>query len=276
MQNFNRVIPDSPERPLLMKLRPLLLREKLFWRLYKKQANKFLCLFENASLEFAPKISLKLMPTDISHQQIAFLGFIELAVSRWIAELAKAGSLMVDVGANYGYYSCIWAAAGEQNQVIAFEVSPKNSSALKMNVTRNRLQSQVKVYEKALGKEDGSFPFTLGPDDQSGWGGLLSKGQDNQDGTVEVQVVTLDDFLAKSEHEHIDVLKIDTEGADTWVLQGAEHLLRSHKICHIFFEENTVRMSALGIQPGEAQNLLRDCGYRLEHLNSGEWYASSR
>ena len=98
MQSFQRLTLSLLERPLLMKLRPLLLREKLFWRLYKKQAHKFLCLFENASLEFAPKISLKLMPTDISHQQTAFLGFIELAVSRRIAELAKAGSLMVEVG----------------------------------------------------------------------------------------------------------------------------------------------------------------------------------
>lgn len=256
----------------LMVLKPLWLREKIFYKLFFHKKT-FASLFESATLEFAPHISLKLNQTDISHKQIAFCGFYELLVSRRLAKLAKLGGLMVDVGANFGYYSCLWAGASINNRVIALEASPKNFSALKLNLIKNKLESQVKLHETAIGKERGYLFFDLGPEEQTGWGGLLAQEQPN---AIQVSVVSLDEIFFKSEHEHhehIDVLKIDTEGADTWVLQGAERLLRSHRIHHIFFEENIVRMIKLGIQPGEAQKLLKECGYKLINLGSGEWYA---
>ncbi len=258
------------KKPELMKIKPLWLREKLFYKFYFQQTNELSNLFENANLEFAPQISLKLMPTDVSHKMLAFCGFYELPVSRRIAKLAKADGLMVDVGANYGYYSCLWAAAGAKNRVLAFEASPRNLSALKLNVINNKLETKIDIHEIALGKESGNLKFDLGPNEQSGWGGLVLENSRNM---IEVPVVSLDEVFLNSDHERIDVLKIDTEGADTWVLQGAENLLRSHRIKHIFFEENKVRMSKLGIKPGEAQKFLQNCGYRLENLDKGEWYA---
>ena len=126
------------------------------------------------------------------------------------------------------------------------------------------------IHQIAVGKESGSLPFTLGPDEQSGWGGLLAV---KEEGAIKVAVVSLDEIFLNGQDKCIDVLKIDTEGADTWVLQGAEQLLQWHKIHHIFFEENITRMSALGIKPGEAQALLQDCGYCIKRLGKGEWYA---
>ncbi|MBD2358439.1 FkbM family methyltransferase [Tolypothrix sp. FACHB-123] len=267
----NKASANSINRPWLMNVRPLWLRETLFWKLYANTTNtKYLDLFNKSNLEFSPHIFLHLMPTDIAHKSIAFLGFYELPVSRRVIELAKSGGLMIDVGANYGYYSCLWAATKDNNRVIAFEASPKNFEALKLNLQSNSIIHQVDLQETAVGKESGSIKFDLGPNDQSGWGGIVFQSQDR---TIEVPVVSLDDFLLNNECQHIDVLKIDTEGADTWVLQGAEKLLRSHKISHIFFEENVVRMSKLGIKPGEAQKLLQDYGYYIESLGGNEWYA---
>lgn len=256
-------------RPWLMKIRPLWLREKLFWNFYY-QTNNFSDLFEKATLEFSPQTHLKLIPTDIGHKQIAFLGFCELLPSRRISQLAKDGGLMVDVGANYGYYSCLWAAANPNNQVVAFEASPRNVSALKLNLSNNNLESQVEVHQTAIGKERGVLPFTLGPEAQTGWGGLLFK---NEQGAIEVPVISLDEILCQSQDKYINVLKIDTEGADTWVLQGAEQLLRHKRISHIFFEENLVRMSALELKPKLAHELLQDCGYHIEPIGKEEWYA---
>jgi FkbM family methyltransferase len=270
MKSFKELTTNSQNRPWLMKLKPLWLREKLFWKLYY-QTTDFPSLFEKATLEFAPNIALKLMSTDIGHKQIAFLGFSELVASRRIAQLAQAGGLMVDVGANYGYYSCLWAAAHPENRAIAFEASPRNFSALELNLINNGLETQVDVRRTAVGKECGSLPFTFGAEEQSGWGGLLAH---KEKGTIDVPVVSLDEVFVNNQDERIDVLKIDTEGADTWVIQGAEKLLRCKRISHIFFEENFVRMSALNVKAEEAQHLLRDCGYCLEKLGEEQWYAS--
>ncbi|MEP0869898.1 FkbM family methyltransferase [Trichocoleus desertorum AS-A10] len=258
-------------RPWLMQIKPLWLREKLYWKLYRQYSQKFKALFQSAKLEFAPQVLLQLMPTDTAHQELAFLGFYELEVSRRIAKLAQLGGLMVDVGANYGYYSCLWAAVQTDNRVVAFEASPRNFAALNQNLKQNQLTSQVTVHQTAVGQLKGSLPFTLGPEEQSGWGGLLGQNQVN---TIEVPVVSLDEIFPYEQSVSIQVLKIDTEGADTWVLQGAINLLRSHRVQHIFFEENLVRMAELNIQPGEAQTLLKNCGYQVASLRKGEWYAS--
>jgi hypothetical protein len=83
----------------------------------------------------------------------------------------------------------------------------------------------------------------------------------------------LDESL--STERFIDVMKIDIEGADTWVLMGAEALLRDKLIGRIFYEENTTRMRELGIAPGEAESFLQSLGYRVLRLDGGPGTAVS-
>ncbi|MBD2391657.1 FkbM family methyltransferase [Aphanizomenon flos-aquae] len=259
---------------LFLKKIPLLwLRQKLYYRFFSKQAHKLSHLFDSVYLEFAPNIRLKPEPKDVGHQVIAFCGFYELELTRKIFALAKEGGLFVDVGANYGYFSCLWAAANPKNRVIAFEASPRNTSPLRENITNNNFQSRVEIHDIALGKEVGNLPFSFMSEEQTGWGGLSLKDEMN---TINVPVVTLDQFWAESSYSTstIDMLKIDTEGADTWVLQGAYQLLKEKRIKHIFFEENKVRMSALGILSETAKDLLLSCGYQITPMGSGEWYAT--
>ncbi len=255
----------------LKKVQPLWLRQKLYYRFFSKSAYKHSHLFDAVALEFATNVNLKLEPRDVGHQVIAFCGFYELELTRKIVELAKQGGLFVDVGANYGYFSCMWAASNSENRVIAFEASPRNVAPLRENIAKNYLEAQVDIYDIALGKEAGNLPFSFMSDEQTGWGGLALKDGTN---TINVPVVTLDQFWTKLADQTINVLKIDTEGADTWVLEGASQLLKEKRIKHIFFEENEVRMSALGILSDTAKNLLESCGYQLKQIERGEWHAS--
>lgn len=261
------------KKPLLMNLKPLWLREKIYWKLYYKNAEKYGELFENASLEFAPQIQLQLMPSDVGHKHLALTGFIERDVTLRMAKLAKLGGLMVDVGANYGYFSCLWASADVNNRVIAFEASPNNINPLQNNISRNKLEEQITLKNCAVGKEKGILPFTFGSSEkQSGWGGIL---KENEKGDCEVDVISLDDYFSSQEQNLvINALKIDVEGGDTLVIQGAKKLLKNQRIKHIFFEENLERMGKLGIESGIAQSLLLDCGYKLEKLGKGEFYAT--
>ncbi len=101
----------------------------------------------------------------------------------------------------------------------------------------------------------------------------MVQGDANGDETT-VPVVTLDEEL--KEIPFIDVLKIDTEGADTWVLEGAQELLRQKRIGNVFFEENKSRMEQLGIGIGRAREVLVGCGYSLLPLGSSgtEYHAT--
>ena len=122
---------------------------------------------------------------------------------------------------------------------------------------------------KAAGKDSGTITFDVGPSEQTGWGGISTRVSST---TIEVPLVRLDQELPGSS---IDVLKIDVEGADTWVLLGCEALLKKKQIGTIFFEQNKDRMALLGIDVGEAKTFLHDLGYTCVSLggNDGEWMA---
>jgi FkbM family methyltransferase len=255
---------------LVRKVRPFWLREKLFWNCGIRRSKLDPAIFEDARLEFAPDVRLALKPSDIGHRQIAVMGYMERDLSVPMVKLATDGGLLVDVGANYGYFTCLWAGISQSNRVVAFEASPRNLGALQRNVEKNGLQSQITVVPKAAGKAPGRMSFSLGPDHETGWGGLsIEKRPD----AVEVEVTTLDAYCSQSGISAIAVLKIDTEGADTWVLQGCEQLLRAKAVRHIFFEDNSDRMDGLGIQPGEAIRLLEACGYSVEQSGKDRCHA---
>lgn len=252
----------------LRSVRPRWLREEIFYRYYFKKTLPP-GLFRNSKLDFARGFSVDLLPTDVSHKCIAMCGYYGLPLSREITRMAATGGLLVDVGANIGYYSILWAAARGENRAIAFEVNPRALSFLERNVNSNSLSAQIDIQKVAMGKMSGSSPFYPGPEDQTGWGGFsLVPGE----GSIEVPVVSLDDFFRK-DMRHIDILKVDVEGADLWVLKGATGLLRERRVKNIFFEENSVRSEILGIKPGEAQNFLSAMGYRVRRISLSNYHA---
>lgn len=242
--------------PLLFSLLPEKLKPVLYYRWYNPPPKRFHHLFEAAPLAYAPQIRMELVPGDVSHGSIAFTGFVELSLTRRLACLAKSGGLLIDVGANAGYFSLLWASAGQSNRVIALEASPRNVELLRRNVRRNGLEGRIDIHPYAAGKEPGRLEFDTGPAEQTGWGGFTLKVGAN---TISVEVLRVDELVPPS--TLVEALKVDVEGADTWVLMGCERLLRAKRVRHIFFEQNKPRLRALGIQENDAVEFLESVGY---------------
>ena len=251
---------------------PLALRERLFGRMNKYLKNKPL-EYKNVSLQFNKKLRLDLTPADYCHRNMIINGFWELIQTEEMLKIAKQqGGLLVDVGANYGYYTCLWADAKHENRVVAFEASPLNVGPLRNNIEKNGLNNKIKVEPFAAGKEKGKLKFDLRNDEQeTGHGGFSL--EENKPSLVEVDVLTLDEYATQNGIEKIEVLKIDTEGADTWVLYGAKELLKAHKINHIFFESNN-SVNNLNILPNEAKDFLENFGYKVVPMGIGDSYAT--
>jgi FkbM family methyltransferase len=138
------------------------------------------------------------------------------------------------------------------------------------NVNKNMLSDIVTVVPIAIGKEKGKLKFSLENEVHTGWGGFVL---DSNSNSIEVQVDTLDNYTSKNNITKVDVLKIDTEGADTWVLYGCERLLKEKKIQNIFFEHNIVRMDLLKIKQFEAEEFLEKHDYVVERHSPTEFYA---
>lgn len=253
-------------RPLLLRIFPQRLRAPLYYWLYSRKSDRRQEFFADAPLHFAPHMHMQLCPTDVGHGAIAYTGFIELELSKYIVKLAKSGGLLVDVGANYGYFSLLWAGTNPTNRVIAFEASPLNQPSLIHNIALNGFISRIDVRSEAVGEKKGTLKFSLGGDGQTGWGGFAVSQDSN---SVDVSVVTLDDSIP--ENAQISILKIDVEGADTWVLYGAERLFKERRVKNVFFEHNIERMSRLGIGQSAATDFLVDMGYKVSPLGNSKF-----
>ena len=225
-------------------------------RIYRGNHARWLQLYKAASLRYAPSVVMELVPGDHISDLIAFTGTYELSLTHRIAGLARRGGTFIDVGANLGYYSLLWAAMNRENKVIAFEASPRNIDILRRNISRNGFESQIEVVPFAAGKAAGILHFDLGPSEQTGWGGFAAA---DADGVVEVRVVRVDEIV--SADDPIAVLKVDIEGADAWALMGCERLFKSKAVREVWFEQNKPRIRSLGIPLDAAQDFLQSVDY---------------
>lgn len=249
-------LPASLLAPLVRRL-PERLQYPAYYRLLYPLGPADSGLFESAPLAYAPDVRMRLLPGDVAHGPIAALGYYEPDLSRRVAAAARDGGLMVDVGANAGYFSLLWAAQAPSARVIAFEPAPRNVALLRENVASNGLADRVDIRPLAAGEARGTLRFHLGPDAQTGWGSFSAYVGGR---TLDVPVVRLDETV----DEPIRLLKVDAEGADVWVLRGAERLLLDRAIAEVHFEHLKSRARVLDIPDDAGRTFLESVGYRVE------------
>ncbi len=156
-------------------------------------------------------------------------------VIRWVCEGLYRGQTFFDVGAHYGWIAMAGARrVGQSGRVFAFEASPILLDILAHHKHVNRLP-QLQIVRSAVSDTDReSVPFFLLNDGLSFRNSLTIGANDTPFVTVEektacqVNSVTLDRFVSDS-GVLPDLIKIDVEGAELLVLQGAQRILARHK-----------------------------------------------
>ncbi len=135
---------------------------------------------------------------------------------RWV----HAGSTVIDIGAHAGYYTLLASIlAGDGGAVWAFEPEPHNAAFLRRHIRLNGRRN-VHVEELAVCDVTGTARFDRGTG--SGTGHLA------EDGELEVRTVRLADFCA-ARNIRPTALKIDVEGAEESVLEGARELISTFR-----------------------------------------------
>lgn len=171
-------------------------------------------------------MSLYAYKWDVIGRNIYKTGTYDPFLSKWLIERFNgSGGNFIDIGANLGYFTCLLGRlAGPTGRVVSVEPEPNNLALLQENVANNSLAEIVKIFPVAVGSEDGSATLNLYKNSNRGRHSIVGKGFGNQ---IEVPVRKLDSLIDQvfQPHETIDFFKIDVEGYEPYVIQGAPKTL---------------------------------------------------
>ena len=215
---------------------------------------------EYESLRAAWGIEMLACPAEHLGRCLSTTGVYDLAVSELMFRLLQRGDVVVDAGANIGYMTLLAAvAAGPRGRVIAFEPNPHLFPILRQNVEtarRHLAMAPVDLRQTALGAHHHTTALVL-PDPSGGNNGLsyipAEPISPKRAETASVQVETLDAAL---DGQTVAVAKVDVEGYERQLFEGAAGALGSHRIRHLVFEDHQGTGSP-------AATFLADAGYTL-------------
>jgi FkbM family methyltransferase len=146
----------------------------------------------------------------------------------------SAGGLIVDVGANSGFYSLLAASSSELVRVLAIEPVPYVFDILRRNVRANGLRGRVRLLQCAASDQNGSGALFM-PTQEHGLietsASLRSDFKNAHSGTIRVRLRSLDRMIRgwRLAYPRVAVIKIDVEGCEQAVLSGARRTILSNK-----------------------------------------------
>jgi FkbM family methyltransferase len=175
---------------------------------------------------------------------------------------------VVDVGANIGYYSTILPMKNKSiKKLYAFEPMPEANHQLTANIKLNCLEDRVECFEIGISNQKGMTTFYLpeifGTSATSSE--LLHPEVPNK--KLAVNTEKLDDLFSKKIIQGCDLLKIDVEGAEFFVIEGALKLIQTKK--PIIFAELLRKWSKVhGYHPNQVIEILGQLGYTCWGVSS--------
>jgi FkbM family methyltransferase len=179
--------------------------------------------------------------------------------------LVKPGMTVVDIGANFGYYTCLAARlVGSQGKVYAFEPAPNNFEMLLRNIALNQYQNVIPI-QKAVSNKVGKTKLFM---DRNNFGApSLSEGNiTTRRGFVEVETLTLDAFFDGPHMNGPDFLKIDAQGGEGLIMEGAKQVLKNTPL-KIIMEFWPYGLLQMGIEPLRLINDLSSYGFSIQMIN---------
>jgi FkbM family methyltransferase len=128
--------------------------------------------------------------------------------------------VIIDLGANIGAATLSWASHSSKVTIHAYEPNPATNQTLRHNIEANNLSERVTIYNDAVGREVGEIQL---------WAGMPSllttsygEAPPASNGiAINVPMVDLNEVLRRAGGEKVSLLKIDTEGAEADILEGA-------------------------------------------------------
>ncbi|MDG2370366.1 MAG: FkbM family methyltransferase [Flavobacteriales bacterium] len=208
--------------------------------------------------------------TNYLTQLLYWEGYENFEYTDIFISLIKKINTFYDIGANIGYYSLLAEMENKSIKVVGFEPATGPLHYFKENVRINNYKN-IKIESIALSHKEGEIIFHEIKNKKYSYLEHNLAGESNAGSNTEgrnfvqntVKTTTLDNYANSNLDKSIDLIKMDTEGTEHFILEHAHHVLKEHKpivICETLF--NT-------IEP-ELEKIMSNHGYEFyNHYDNG-------
>lgn len=196
-------------------------------------------------------------------------GDYESEISGFMRSILKPEDCFVDCGAHVGYFTTLGAELC--SSVYSIEPEKENFISLAHNIEINKYKN-VKAFNCCVGDENKEVELFINLDNDGGnalWDvskhPFNKKTKLNGNTFQKVRMVTLDSFI----NEPVKLIKIDVEGCELKVLQGAKELLGKYHPA-VILEINDFALKNMGTNKGDIISFMSSLGYTCYDLQTGE------
>jgi len=213
-------------------------------------------------------ISMHLDRSSYIGGSIYWRGFHHHALVWFVKSFLKADMTFVDVGANQGELTLLAAKYLTRGLVLAFEPEARMFSLLERNLRSNNF-SNARAFNLGLGDTQTTQKLYAGPSTHAGQehneGLFTAFPEADQKPIQEFQVKRLDDLLSGLGIDRVDLMKVDAEGAELFVLRGAEQCIGRDRP-ELLIEINTAAFERAGYETSSLLQMLHRYHYQLYEL----------
>jgi FkbM family methyltransferase len=199
-------------------------------------------------------------------------GYWEAGVTRALLRILRPGQRVVEVGANVGYYTLLFASrVGPAGSVTAFDANPRAIGLLRRSLAANGLALAAQVVSMAVVDRPGRVTFNLlarqqgsssihafGREDLAAW--------DDEATPLDVEATSLDAFFG-DDAAPVDLVKVDAEGAEPAILAGMQGLLGRSPRVRLVLEFIPASLRRGGHDPRAFLASLTSLGFRLHTID---------
>lgn len=206
--------------------------------------------------------------------EIFYHGCHEPQLTSLLLPFLSPGMTVFDIGANIGYYTVLMARRiGPAGMVHSFEINENVIDLLEENI-RSANVGNVKIVKRAVASTTGQRQFFVPHAGDEGEGSLNKSNRYEPSKTVKVSSVSLDDYVEENKIKKVDFIKIDVEGAEYEVFEGAKNLLSSNDKPVVMFEALDTACMNFGVNWLDVVEKLKSFGYRIHQGDAANFFAT--
>ncbi len=194
---------------------------------------------------------------------LSVFGDFEVFETEFFKKILKPGDHVIDLGANIGYYTLMFArAVGPSGHVYAFEPEPENFRILSHNIRENGYEN-VSLYNMAASDHAGETALYLSKTN-AGDHRILSPGGSRK--KIMVRTGIPDQVLGPAAASAVSVIKMDIQGSEPAAFKGMEKICSKNDLCMVT-EFSPMHLAGAGFVPGNFLDVLSEKGLSLYRMD---------